>query len=99
MARRANSASLGNLAAIEAVAPAARPLNSRAVNDRASRLAATDRLPAHAVRADHRNGSSVVARVARVAPVVIAVAADHRAAIGARGMKVHRSRFSFRRRR
>ena len=95
-ALRANSASLGNLAAIEVVAPAARLRNNKAANVRALRLAATDRLPAHADRADRLNDSSVAARAV---PVVIAVVAAHRAAIGARGMKGHRSRFSFRRRR
>ena len=99
MALRANSASLGNLAAIEVVAPAARLRNNKAANVRALRLAATDRLPAHADRADRLNDSSVAARAARAVTVVIAVEAVHRAAIGARGMKVHRSRFSFRRRR
>ena len=92
VARRAsaNSESLGNLAAIEVAAPAARLRNNKAANAKASRHAATAHLPAHADRADHRNGSPVAARVVLVA---IAVAAAHRAAT------LHRSRFSFRRHR
>ena len=90
MALRANSASLGNRAAIEVAAPADLLHNNKAASAKASRLAATAHLPAHADRADHRNGSPVAARAVLVA---IAVGADRRAAT------LHRSRFSFRRHR
>ena len=90
MALRANSASLGNRAAIAVAAPAARLRNNKAENVKASRPEATAHRPARADRADHRNGSPVAARAVLVA---IAVGADRRAAT------LHRSRFSFRRRR
>ena len=92
----ANSASLGNRAAIEVAAPAARPRNIKAANDKASRLAATAHLPAHADRAGHRNGSPVADRVDLVA---IAVVVAHRAEIATARTTLHRSRSSFRRRR
>ena len=93
MALRANSASLGNRAAIEVAAPADRHRNNKAANA-ASRLAATDHLLAHAARADHRNGSPVAVLVVLVA---IADVAAHRAAT-ARTTR-HRSRSNFPRRR